>query len=221
MTSAFPSEEFGSPEIYACMTKNTLCMYLGITERGSMEQGSSPRKGVRTMVARIDSRRIAIAFWCLAQKKLDDPDGYGAWRKPAGSFRRIYPGRMMPEWVLWYCATRRACRLARSRMQQCGCITEWETDRGDRFVYQETEWNAEKRKAICGTFRSDEDNNITIFGKMEIWQSKRGETLLRFVRCRNFWIVRNPDKDGYVRFFENENGGDLCNRIRVEECCRE
>ena len=77
----------------------------------------------------------------------------------------------------------------------------------DRFVYQETEWNAEKRKAMCGTFRSDEDNNITIFEKDGIMAAKEGETLLRFVPVQEFLgIVRNPDKDGYVRFFENENG---------------
>ena len=77
----------------------------------------------------------------------------------------------------------------------------------DRFVYQETEWNAEKRKAMCGTFRSDEDNNITIFEKDGNLAVKEGETLLRFVPVQEFLgIVRNPDKDGYVRFFENENG---------------
>ena len=77
----------------------------------------------------------------------------------------------------------------------------------DRFVYQETEWDAEKRKAMCGTFRSDEDNNITIFEKDGNLAVKEGETLLRFVPVQEFLgIVRNPDKDGYVRFFENENG---------------
>ena len=44
----------------------------------------------------------------------------------------------------------------------------------DRFVYQETEWDAEKRKAMCGTFRSDKHNNITIFEKDGNLAAKEG-----------------------------------------------
>ena len=77
----------------------------------------------------------------------------------------------------------------------------------DRSIYQETEWDQEKRKAMCGIFRSGEGDEITIFEENGIMAAKEGEKLLRFVPVQEFLgIVRNPDKDACIRFIENENG---------------
>ena len=64
-----------------------------------------------------------------------------------------------------------------------------------------------KRERRCAAPSVQMKITITIFEKDGNLAVKEGETLLRFVPVQEFLgIVRNPDKDGYVRFFENENG---------------
>ena len=93
----------------------------------------------------------------------------------------------------------------------------------DRSYYQETFWDEKKRQQFCGIFQSGEGNKIEIFEKDGMIAAKEGEKQLNFVPVQEFLgIVRNPDKDAYVKFFEDDNekifavgyGGRMLPRVK-------
>ena len=203
--NAFSLGGAGSLKSTLADMKKYICMYLNYG-KGIDGTRILSQEGVRTMCRpRIDYRPDSHYCFGLAQKKLDDltvMEHGGSLPGVSSNLSWSYDAGVG---VMVLCNTSGVpvSTIADAAMRMYHGRNPIE----DRFVYQETEWDAEKRKAMCGTFRSDEDNNITIFEKDGNLAVKEGETLLRFVPVQEFLgIVRNPDKDGYVRFFENENG---------------
>ena len=203
--NAFSLGGAGSLKSTLADMKKYICMYLNYG-RGIDGTRILSQEGVRTMCRpRIDYRPESHYCFGLSQKKLDDltvMEHGGSLPGVSSNLSWSYDAGVG---VMVLCNTSGVpvSTIADAAMRMYHGRNPIE----DRFVYQETEWDAEKRKAMCGTFRSDEDNNITIFEKDGNLAVKEGETLLRFVPVQEFLgIVRNPDKDGYVRFFENENG---------------
>lgn len=203
--NAFSLGGAGSLKSTLADMKKYICMYLNYG-RGIDGTRILSQEGVRTMCRpRIDYRPESHYCFGLSQKKLDDltvMEHGGSLPGVSSNLSWSYDAGVG---VMVLCNTSGVpvSTIADAAMRMYHGRNPIE----DRFVYRETEWDAEKRKAMCGTFRSDEDNNITIFEKDGNLAVKEGETLLRFVPVQEFLgIVRNPDKDGYVRFFENENG---------------
>lgn len=182
--NAFSLGGAGSLKSTLADMKKYICMYLNYG-KGIDGTRILSQEGVRTMCRpRIDYRPESHYCFGLSQKKLDDLTvmEHGGSRR---EFRQIYPGRMMLEWALWYCATRRACRLARLRMQQCGCIMEEIRSRTDLFIRRRSGMRKRERRCAAPSVQM----KITIsrsLKKMEIWQSKRERRFFDLCRCRNF-----------------------------------
>lgn len=97
--NAFSLGGAGSLKSTLADMKKYICMYLNYG-KGIDGTRILSQEGVRTMCRpRIDYRPESHYCFGLSQKKLDDLTvmEHGGSRR---EFRRIYPGRMMPEWAL-------------------------------------------------------------------------------------------------------------------------
>jgi hypothetical protein len=80
----------------------------------------------------------------------------------------------------------------------------------NRGIYRECEWSREKKLAACGIYGADEGDSVELFlpdGEDGELSARADGRELRFVTVQeDLGIIRNPDKDGYVRLYHDENG---------------
>lgn len=79
-----------------------------------------------------------------------------------------------------------------------------------REIYQEYEWSEDTKQAVCGVYRSGEGVELELYrgaenaGRME---ARVGGQEVRFVAVQeNLGIIRNTNKDAYVKLFRREDG---------------
>ena len=185
--------------------KKYLCMYLNY---GTGSDGTKilSREGIRTMChPRIGYRPESHYCFGLSEKKLDDLTVIEHGGSLPGVSANLSWSYDAGVGVMVLCNTSGVpvSTIADALMRMCHGRDPLE----DRSYYRETFWDAEKRGAVCGLYRSGEDSEIEIFEKDGVVGAREGEKVLNFVPVQEFLgIVRNPDKDAYVKFYENDEG---------------
>ncbi len=200
--------------------KNYVCMYLNYGKTG--EERILSREGIRAMCRpRIGYRPESHYCFGLSEKKLDDLTVIEHGGSLPGVSSNLSWSYDAGVGVIVLCNTSgvpvSTIADAAMRMYHGRNLID------DRSYYQETFWDEKKRQQFCGIFQSGEGNKIEIFEKDGMIAAKEGEKQLNFVPVQEFLgIVRNPDKDAYVKFFEDDNekifavgyGGRMLPRVK-------
>ena len=76
-----------------------------------------------------------------------------------------------------------------------------------RDEYREIRWTKEKRKALCGTYRSGEGDQVEISMEGDSLKTRvSGKEVLMVPVQEYLGIIRNPGNDVPLKLFENEKG---------------
>lgn len=77
----------------------------------------------------------------------------------------------------------------------------------DRDIYRESPWSEEKKNAACGVYGSGEGDELELYRKDGGMAARMGKKEVPFLTVhQNLGLIRNRNKDAYVRLFPGEDG---------------
>lgn len=77
----------------------------------------------------------------------------------------------------------------------------------DRDTYRESPWSDRKKAAVCGTYGSGEGDELELYQKDGRMAARIGNREVPFLTVhQNLGLIRNRNKDAYVRLFPKEDG---------------
>ena len=203
--NAFVLAGAGSMKSTVSDMKKYIAMYLnhGKTQDGSRILSMS---GVRSMCRpRIEYRPESYYAYGLSVKKLDDLTVIEHGGSLTGVSSNMSWSYDAGAGVIILCNTSDVpvSTIADAAMRMyCG-----RNPMGSGTMYQEISWSEERKAAACGRYGSGEGDGIEIY-------LENGEPSVRvdgkesaFIPVQEYLgIIRKPDKEAYLKLFENENG---------------
>lgn len=184
--------------------KKYIAMYLNYGKGQDGERLLS-MEGVRTMCRpRMEYRPESFYCYGLATKKIDDLTVVEHGGSLTGVSSNMSWSYDAGAGVMVLCNTSGVpvSTIADAAMKMYNGKTQLE----DRDVYTECEWSESVKRSVSGVYSSGEGDGLEIYLEDGVPKAKADGEEAKFVAVQeNLGIIRNVNKDAYVKLFLNEN----------------